>query len=265
MEPNGNKSLTSPPPSNGQSTPSPVTVTSRYQPWSKPETPLPLLLLPDTAVVSVGVNQLIWPKLVFNRAKQRYFCGTRRLGIIGGRIRSSPELTLGGQQAQCHLSACTFVDSPTFRFADAFRAEMQDRGLFVKAITPDVPNSRGGRPKHTAIEAASSASRLIAAFESEVRCQRVHNPVSRSQVGTAARAKLFKWVLLEGIWVKNPTTVSTGPETRPAVIYKFQDMDQNRTASDVNESIRSIKNVSMHDDQCLGLRVSDSCMPRAKV
>ena len=209
IKPNGNKSLTSPPPSNGQSTPSPVTVTSRYQPWSKPETPPTPAPAPR---YSGGFRRepVDFAKVGIQLGKTKVFLRHSAFETLE-RIRSR-ELTLAANKLNAifRMYLCRLAYVPV---RDAFRAEMQDRGLFVKAITPDVPNSRGGRP-NTLNRSSSSASRLIAAFESEVRAS-IHNPVSRSQVGTAAPAKLFKWVLLEGIWVKNPTTVSTGPERIP--------------------------------------------------
>jgi hypothetical protein len=90
-------------------------------------------------------------------------------------------------------------------FRDAYRAELRARGLLSvnKETKEDFsdPYDEGSRPK-TVKRNSSSASHLIAVFESEVRAS-IHNPTPRSEWGKDCSKKQFKWVLVDGIWVKN--------------------------------------------------------------
>lgn len=92
---------------------------------------------------------------------------------------------------------------------DALREELRSRGLFVEYKETKEDDSGPNRPRAAFKRSSSStASNLISVYESEIRAS-IHNPTPRSEWGNEAPKKLFKWVLLEGIWVKNHTI---GPE-----------------------------------------------------
>ena len=97
---------------------------------------------------------------------------------------------------------------------DAYRQELRDRGLVddeddgpdeMKFDSPGYrsPPRRGHRNMKPRRRQANAAS-LIAIYDSFVR-DSIHNPTPRHEWGkTAQKQKLFKWILADGIWTRNP-------------------------------------------------------------
>ncbi|KAI2497167.1 myosin-kinesin ATPase superfamily-like protein [Fragilaria crotonensis] len=204
------QSLSSPDTSNCPPSSTAGSVKSRYQPWTKPE---PSTQTPPTP-----------PTKAYNGNFRRGAVDFTKVGIQLGKtkvfLRHSAFETLERLRSRELTSAATKLNA-IFRMylcrlayvpvRDAFRAEMRNRGVFAKETKEDFTSStlRGGRPGPVNTD-SSSASRLIAVFESEVRAS-IHNPITRNHASIEAPTKFFKWVLLEGIWVKNPM-ISNGPE-----------------------------------------------------
>ena len=89
---------------------------------------------------------------------------------------------------------------------DAFRAELMASGMFSSAMftketKEDHPEIDERHRKQPTQRSGSSASYLIAQYESDVRAS-IHSTMHNG--GLKAVKKTFKWVLMEGIWVKNP-------------------------------------------------------------
>lgn len=86
---------------------------------------------------------------------------------------------------------------------DAYREEVKDHFAFIskerKEERPETPSTA----RTYSSSSSEYAAALIEKWESTV-IRSIHNPVSRSECGREGSIKAFKWMLVEGIWVKNP-------------------------------------------------------------
>ncbi len=197
------QSLSTPATNNGPPTSSASSVKSRYQPWTKPESSMQTPPNPSTRAYSGNFRRgaVDFSKVGIQLGKTKVFLRHSAFETLE-RLRSR-ELTSAATKLNSifRMYLCRLAYVPV---RNAFRAEMRNRGVFAKETKENFPSSnpRGGRSGPMNSD-NSSASRLIAVFESEVRAS-IHNPTSRNQASVEAPTKFFKWVLLEGIWVKNP-------------------------------------------------------------
>jgi myosin heavy subunit len=86
---------------------------------------------------------------------------------------------------------------------DAYREEVKDHFAFIskerKEERPETPSTA----RTYSSSSSEYAAALIEKWESTV-IRSIHNPVSHSECGREGSIKAFKWMLVEGIWVKNP-------------------------------------------------------------
>jgi len=90
---------------------------------------------------------------------------------------------------------------------DAFREERRGRGFLEDNKEHKEEHPDRDQPNPNTITRTSSnhsAIQLIKQFEAQFRLG-IHNPCQRlKEKGQQSPAKIFKWMLVEGLWVKNP-------------------------------------------------------------
>jgi hypothetical protein len=192
--------------SNGRTAPSTVPIKSRYQPWTKPEQPTQAP--PPPKSYGGGFRRggpVDLAKVGVQMGKTKVFLRHKAFETLE-RIRSR-DLTSAATKLNAifrmYLSRMAYVP-----VRDALREELRSHGLFIDYKETKEDDLEPNRPRAAFKRSSSTASHLIYVYESEVRAS-IHNPTPRSEWGNEAPKKLFKWVLLEGIWVKNH---SIGPE-----------------------------------------------------
>lgn len=129
--------------------------------------------------------------------------------------------TLERIRSREHTAAATKLNSMFRRYLarvaylpirNAYREEVQDHfSLLKKSRSDDRPET----PSTGTISRVSSdyASQLIEKWESAV-IRSIHNPIPRSEWGKDDPARSFKWMLVDGIWVKNPDAMENEEESR---------------------------------------------------
>ena len=115
-----------------------------------------------------------------------------------------------------HTAAATLLNAIFRRYLariayipvrDAYRDEVQEhRACIRKEHKEEHPDGSVSSKSTWTRTSSGDASQLIDKWESQVRMS-IHNPQSRSDAGKNGSIKAFKWMLVEGIWVKNPRAV----------------------------------------------------------
>jgi len=170
----------------------PSSIKSRYQPWKQQTPSTPQRTTPVRN--SKFQRSVDFAKVGIQLGKTKVFLRHACFEILE-RIRSH-DLAVAATRLNAifrmYLSRIAYVP-----VRDAFRAEFQTWANFnddkeTKLDSPYIPRKRG--------EADEAMSSLIARFTSDVRAS-IHDPKGME---SHRSKKLFKWVLEEGIWVKNP-------------------------------------------------------------
>jgi hypothetical protein len=189
--------------SNGSSapaTPKTAPVKARYQPWAekKQEMPPPPPRTPsyrrgaDVAKVGIQVG------------KTKVFLRHKAFEILE-RLRSQ-EFTSAANKLNSifRMYLCRIAYIP---IRDAYREELRGHGFFNnKEHKEEHPSDKAVPSRGTPTRRTYSASTysLIEQFESQIRSMIHNKPLLRSEWGKAGPNKSFKWMLEDGLWVKNP-------------------------------------------------------------
>ena len=95
---------------------------------------------------------------------------------------------------------------------DAYREEVQDHFALIskerkeeRPETPSTDRTYGSRGSY-----GEYASLLIEKWESAV-IRSIHNPIPRSEWGNDGPVRSFKWMLVDGLWIKNPDAFPEEP------------------------------------------------------
>lgn len=179
-------------------TPKTAPVKARYQPWAEkqqdrppppPRTPSYRLSLTGADLAKVGIQV----------GKTKVFLRHKAFEILE-RLRSR-EFTSAATKLnsifRMYLSRVAYIS-----IRDAYREELRGLGFYEerKEERPDIAVSSRSPVKRSI---SASTYSLIEKFESQVRAM-IHNPLPRSEWGKNGPNRAFKWMLVDGLWVKNP-------------------------------------------------------------
>ena len=207
-------------PRGGGLPPSPksVPVKSRYQPWTKPQQELP----PPPPVpvyrssIRSAASSTDFAKAGIQMGKTKVFLRHKAFETLE-RIRSRH---LGMNATKLHAVFRMYLARMAYvPIRDAYRQERRGRELFFNAAASSKEHKEEDHSNRTIKRSNSGIStlNLIEQFESQFRLS-FHNPSflrgknDASGSDNAAPVKNFKWMLLEGLWVKNPVYVQPWEE-----------------------------------------------------
>jgi Myosin head (motor domain) len=181
-------------------TPKTAPVKSRYQPWVKPVEPTPTPAYRSSVRQAASAD---FAKTGIQMGKTKVFLRHKAFETLE-RIRSRH---LGTNATKLHAVFRMYLARMAYvPIRDAYRQERRGRGFF--SASKEHKEEHPDRP--TPVKRSNSGTstfNLIEQFESQFRLS-IHNPVlGKMEAGTDAPAKNFKWMLLEGLWVKNPVYV----------------------------------------------------------
>ena len=176
------------------SPPKTAPVKSRYQPWTKPASPS------TPAPVSTYRRRggMDGTKMGIQMGKTKVFLRHRAFEVLE-RIRSksiNSSATKLNSLFRMYLSRMAYVP-----VRDAYRMELRELGIVTTPSSNGGSVTRSPRPDPIRRADSKNASLLISKFESDVR-NMIHSPMA-AMIGDVSPKKLFKWVLVDGIWVKN--------------------------------------------------------------
>jgi hypothetical protein len=139
-----------------------------------------------------------------------------KVGIQMGKtkvfLRHKAFETLERIRSREHTAAATKLNSIFRRYLarvaylpirDAYREEVRDHFAFVKDRKDEGPETPSTARSYGTRGSYGEASVLIERWESAV-IRSIHNPVPRSEWSEERPVRSFKWMLVDGIWVKNP-------------------------------------------------------------
>jgi hypothetical protein len=206
---NGGSSLP-PAPFSGSSEP----ISKRYTPWEKKVEPKKEVVMPPPggSWSRRGLTLSDYAKVGIQMGKTKVFLRHKAFEALE-RIRSreqSQAATSLNAVFRMYLARMAYVP-----YRDAFRCEifgrrqMFEEDEFKECKDQEYGDDLGGAPSYKFRDSLSfykgggvEANMVNKWMESQVR-DAIHNPVPRSQWGKQALTGNFKWVISDGMWVKN--------------------------------------------------------------
>ena len=196
------KSSASPSPSQCGLPPTPKTapVKSRYQPWVKSQEASPPAASPAYRPSFRPAGSSDFAKVGIQIGKTKVFLRHNAFEILE-RVRSR-HLTFTATKLnsifRMYLSRMAYLP-----IRDDLREELRGR-RYINSLNDDKEQNGSSNLITVGMRSSSSGAatfNLIEQFEKNFRLG-IHNPLKRKELGFPAKS--YKWMLLEGLWVKNP-------------------------------------------------------------
>mmetsp|Transcript_19751 Transcript_19751/g.29324 ORF Transcript_19751/g.29324 Transcript_19751/m.29324 type:complete len:1152 (+) Transcript_19751:233-3688(+) len=176
-------------------TPSPGSIKSRYQPWKQQHQPSQITAAPTRSSLSRDVD---FTKAGLQLGKSKVFLRHKCFEMLE-RIRSrelaraSTKLNSIFRMYLCRIAYLPVRDAYRAEFATGFAAFDDGKESKIDDESWNSPERR---------ERGANASNLISQYENEFRMS-FHDP-NWMKKNKSKNKKIFKWVLEDGIWAKNP-------------------------------------------------------------
>lgn len=186
-------------------TPKSAPVKSRYQPWVKPQESSPPAASPAYRTPFRQAGSSDFAKVGIQIGKTKVFLRHKAFETLE-RVRSrhlTSTATKLNSVFRMYLSRMAFLP-----IRDDFREELRGQG-FINSTNEHKDEHVGSNFSMVVMRSSNGVAtfNLVEQFETLFRLG-IHNPVKRKELGIPTKS--FKWMLLEGLWVKNPIHIEEG-------------------------------------------------------